>query len=60
MNRVQKCTKKTIFRNNVKMVMKPARETQTREIQKTVMVPYTEKVMQIKTVNKPVKKMEQQ
>lgn len=59
-NRVKKCTEKTIFRENVKLVMKPAKETQTREIQKTVMVPYTEKVKQIKTVQKPVKKMEQQ
>lgn len=39
--------------------MQEVNETKTREIQKTVMVPYTEMVKQIKTVQKPVKRMEQ-
>lgn len=60
MTKVRKCVNKTIYRENVKLVMTPAKETQTREIQKTVMVPYTEIVKQIKTVQKPVKKLEQQ
>ncbi len=41
------------------MVMKPFEEKQTRQIQKTVMVPYSVMQKQIKTVQKPVKKLEQ-
>lgn len=37
--------------------MKPVEEKRTREIKKTVMVPYTEMVKQIKTVQKPIKKL---
>jgi hypothetical protein len=46
-------------RINTKLVMQPVMEKQTREIQKTVMVPYTIDVKQIRTVQKPVKKIVQ-
>ena len=39
------------------MVMKPTEEKRMREIRKTVMVPYTEMVKQIRTVQKPVMKL---
>ena len=50
MNKVRVCKNKTIYRENKRMEMQPVEETRTREIQKTVMVPYTEMEKTIKTV----------
>ena len=51
------CTDRVTYKETVKLEMKPTTESRQREIKKTVMVPITEKVKQLKTVQKPVKKM---
>jgi hypothetical protein len=44
------CTDRVEYKSQMKLEMKPTTETRMREIKKTVMVPETQKVKQLRTV----------
>ena len=57
--RVRVCNPVKKSRANVKMVMELVNEQRTRQVQRTVMVPYTVPAQQIRTVQKPYTELEQ-